>query len=420
MSASQTVNVITAGATLTPGPLYNRIRKYVCVNSTGWVLQYCSGSECNSLCVDCTCRLVCCGTGNTSSITVTSKQVPVLLLLKAGNTCGFSPATSLTVTATPVGQWIGITSNWNDGQNWCSGIPPDGTIDVTIPGCCTPNDPVVSTAIAMTHNITIASGASLTVTGNTLQIAGSITNNGTFDATNGTIELNGAAPQTIPAGTFMNNQVKDMVISNTNATGVTLGGPLDIYRSLTYSAAGTRLVSNGNLTLKSSATETAWLGKLTASQVLSGNVTVERFIATGAHTKTWQLLGIPTGPLTGGQTVNDAWQEGATVPNQNLNPGFGTQITSDISPLPFRFDASTPAGPSMKVYNSGTGGYDGIPSTVIPIYNQKGYFVFVRGDRGVTAFNQAATQTRLETTGPLFTPANPPPSTLIPATSLDL
>ena len=72
------------------------------------------------------------------------------------------------------------------------------------------------------------------------------------------------------------------------------------------------------------------------------------------------------------------------------------------------FDAFTTPGPSMKYYDSITTSYVGPASTALPIYNQRGYFVFVRGDRSVYTSGGAATPTVLRTKGTLFTPAHPP------------
>ena len=228
----------------------------------------------------------------------------------------------------------------------------------------------------------------------------------------------------------MNNAIKDLVISNSAGTGITLAGALDVYRSLTYNASNGKLNTGGFLTLKSTATETAWIGDMT-NHTINGDVTVERYIATGTgsapnHGKSWQLLAIPTT----GQTIKQAWQEGATATNVsspsagsagNPNLGFGTMLTSDlINAVALGFDGYTSPGPSMKVFNSVTNGYNGPASTSsTPIYNQKGYFVFVRGDRGVSLFNQAATTTILRTKGTLFTPANLPPVTNVAVNSFE-
>ncbi len=356
--------------------------------------------------------------------------VPTEYRAVVDNGCG--PVNSSVATVGIHNLWVGnVSSDWNTAANWSDNLVPSTSCPtVTIPVVTGPNVyPILSTGpVATITNLVINSGASVTVTGNTLQIAGTITNNGgTFNAGNGTIEFNGSAVQTIAGSTFMNNAVNGLVVTNT--AGVTLAGPLNVYGSLTYGVANGILNTNGNLTLKSTITQTAWIGDMT-NHTINGAVTVERYIATGPsatapnHAKSWQLLAIPTQ----GQTIKQAWQEGATATNISSpaagsagNPvaGYGTMITSNVSanaasqPSP-GFDAYTSPGPSMKVYNTLTNGYDGpLNTNTTPIYNQKGYFVFVRGDRSVTAYNQSASPTILRTKGTLFTPANLPPVTSI-------
>ena len=140
----------------------------------------------------------------------------------ASNLCG-SASVNLNITIIS-NTWLGVTSaDWNDGTNWSCGTPPGATNNVTIPVVgATDFYPVVSTATAMANNITIASGASVTVTGQTLQIGGSIMNSGTFDVSNGAIELNGTSAQIMPANVFATNTIKDLIISN----DVSLGGKI--------------------------------------------------------------------------------------------------------------------------------------------------------------------------------------------------
>ena len=98
--------------------------------------------------------------------------------------CGSATSPNYPVTVTPAGEWKGITSNWNDPQNWCSGIPTSST-NVIIPSGV-PNQPKIYTADANAKSVTINSGASLTMSGAyNLNIASSgiFTNNGNFDAT---------------------------------------------------------------------------------------------------------------------------------------------------------------------------------------------------------------------------------------------
>ncbi len=111
-----------------------------------------------------------------------------------------------TVTINSSFTWIGNTPDWNDPNNWCGGSVPGPNDNLTIPelgsGLFYPVIDVTS-GIGQAHDIMIAVGASLTVTGETLEIAGAVTNNGTFDASQGKIEFNGTTPQTIAANTFM-------------------------------------------------------------------------------------------------------------------------------------------------------------------------------------------------------------------------
>ena len=79
--------------------------------------------------------------------------------------------------------------------------------------------------------------------------------------------MNGAATQTIPANTFQNNAVNNLIVSNSSVGGITLGGALDVYGSLMYSGAGMTVTTNDVLTLKSTALNTAWIGDMTGNTI---------------------------------------------------------------------------------------------------------------------------------------------------------
>ncbi len=172
--------------------------------------------------------------------------------------------------------WTGAVSiNWFVTGNWSANALPASTTNVVIPTGVT-NYPTVGTGTATTANITIQSGASLTVSAGTLQIYGAITNNGTFTATNGTIEMSGSTAQTIPAGTFSGNTILNLTVNNT--AGVTLGGGLNAAGIVKVTAG--QLQSGGNLTLLSTATRTALIDGSGSGSVL-GNVTIQRYRPTG-------------------------------------------------------------------------------------------------------------------------------------------
>ena len=290
----------------------------------------------------------------------------------------------------------GYTSDWNSNSNWSGGVPTTN-LNTLIPNGITGGKvyPILSSGIATVKDLTIESAASLTVADATLQISGTINNSGTFDVSNGSIEMNGSSSQGIPASAFLNNALKDLIISNSNVAGVSLGGALDVYGSLVYTGTGMKLNTNDNLTLKSTTTNTAWVGDMTGNTI-KGKVSVERYISAR---KAWQFLSIPTNNIS--QTIKQAWQEGATTTSDNPAPGFGIQITG-AGGTGAGFDIYT-ATASMKTYNSANDTWVGISSTNNPIKATTGYMTFIRGDRTANAYNSPATQTVLRTKGDLYT-----------------
>lgn len=321
--------------------------------------------------------------------------------------------------------WVGkVSSDWTLPANWEANTVPTLNTDVTINGGYS-FMPAISGTQAVRGLAMLSPGTPpvLTVTG-TLQVYGDMSYAGgaRISASGGTLEMNGSSVQTIPAGMLQGNALLNLVIGNNSAAGVTLGGTLDIYRSVSFSATGNRLNTGDFLVFKSTATGTSWLGNVTG-KTINGQATVERYIPSGiTHGKSWQLLAVP---VSGSQTVNQAWQEGNSPMSNALNPGYGTIISGNIpNATSLGFDAATPAssGPGMKVYNPLTNGWDGIANTnTLPIENKKGYMVFVRGDRSVVSASAASTPTILRAKGRLYTATagELPPSSTVAANSFE-
>ncbi|HRN78627.1 MAG TPA: T9SS type A sorting domain-containing protein [Ferruginibacter sp.] len=313
-----------------------------------------------------------------------------------------------TIGSVSVGNvWTGIVSDdWFDAQNWAGNQMPSSDCPyITIPQVSAmAYYPVIENLPVQVNHINIHSGASLTVTNTSISVSGIIQNQGTFDVTNATLELNGTQPQHLDANTFYNNTVQHLLIGNSSATGVELNGPLAVTTSLHFTTQGQVFNTNGHLTLRSTADETAWVGNTTGKTLL-GEVTVERYIHTGTgpgqHGKGWQLLAIPT---QGSQTIKQSWQEGASNINHNPVPGYGTMITGQLAnAVAEGFDVRTPAGATLKTFNATTGVWDGVTSTTNrAIQHPNGYMILVRGDRSVITSNAAATPTTLRTKGLLF------------------
>ncbi|MDQ6756302.1 MAG: DUF6531 domain-containing protein [Bacteroidota bacterium] len=150
-------------------------------------------------------------------------------------------------------------------------------------------------------------------------------------------------------------------------------------------------VANNGLTLQSDSTGSARIGNSTGT--ISGNVVVQRYIPAN-NNRAWRLLSVPT--ITS-QTINAAWQNGQ-APAAIGTTGIGTMITSNNGNT--SFDFQTP-GNSMLTYNTVTDAWGGIAGTTLPITTDRGWFLFVRGDRTATPLNNLRTPTTLSTTGGL-------------------
>ena len=306
--------------------------------------------------------------------------------------------TNATAVIGIAGTWTGAINNeWNNPGNWACGGIPTSAGNVTIPTGLTTYPTI--TGIVAVNDITIQNSSAIIVTGK-LQIAGAVNNAGTFTATAGTIEMVGTAAQTIAASAFENYAVNNLIISNTSVAGVSLSGALEIFGSLTYSGIGKTFVTNDFLTLKSTATNTAWIGDMTGNTI-TGKVTVERFISAR---KAWRYLSVPTNTI---QTFKDTWQEAAVAAADNLSSGYGIQITSNRPSWAIDGFDNSSASPSLKTYDPITNSFIGVTATNNAMNSADGYMTFIRGDRTVIATSSAPTQTILRTTGNLYTGDQP-------------
>jgi hypothetical protein len=171
-----------------------------------------------------------------------------------------------------------------------------------------------------------------------------------------------------------------------------------------------KLNVNADITLLSDKNQTANVAQIPANGIINygaGRFIAERYINTntinGGHAKSWQFIATPAF----GEKIHDTWQEkGSTTIS-----GYGTWIT-DPSGLANDFDGIS-FTPSMKYYNASTDSWNGISNTNLNLENEKGYMIFVRGDRKAINLSSPATPTILRTRGKLYSPApgyNPPAS----------
>lgn len=317
--------------------------------------------------------------------------------------------------------WTGSNgSNWNDAANWSTGIVPNsGEMNVSIS-----NPPATQPVIAIgdtyeTGNLYINSGATLTNLG-TINVSGRIfapaagINNFQAAVIRGSITYKGdcISTHTVAGNIFSGNTVKNLMAINHVTLSAVSGEELKVAGTLSFGAStGKTIQTNNNLVLLSSALATAGVADITGNSII-GSASVERFVNTGLvadgrHPKSWQFLATPTK----GQTIYQSWQESGTVP-----AGYGTIITGTGT----GFDITT-AQPSMKFFDptiGASGNWSPVTNTGNLIFDQRGYMVFVRGDRSVISSSGTPNPTILRTNGTLFQPNDPPPVTNVLAGKL--
>jgi hypothetical protein len=179
--------------------------------------------------------------------------------------CTSAGVTLVNTTINACDTWTGLTNNiWTTATNWSRGSVPISSEEVLIPNTSTPK-PIVSSTTSSLYNLTIYNGSAVTVT-STLQIGGFIKNFGNaFDATSGTITMNGTLPQVLPPAFTNSNTVRNLVISN--GTNVTLSGDINVSNLFTLTN-GLLKTGNNNLIIANNATTTG----ASAVRYVDGNV----------------------------------------------------------------------------------------------------------------------------------------------------
>jgi len=166
------------------------------------------------------------------------------------------------------GWWTGATStDWNTASNWCDGVVPTATTNVTISSSAA-RQPAIGTAGGLCNDITIGAGASLTTSGTSnLTISGDFTNNGTYNQNNGNITFNGNNTQSIGGSTatiFYN-----LTVQNTGAAGnntLILNQPTTVTRTILL-ISGNVITTTTNLLSITNTTNSGIMGGSTNSYI---------------------------------------------------------------------------------------------------------------------------------------------------------
>ncbi len=170
------------------------------------------------------------------------------------------------------------------------------------------------------------------------------------------------------------NVIADQLTVN-NGGGITVNSGDTLYindgAGFDFTVAGIVTVqSGGSITLKSTAAGTASIGQ--SAGTITGSVTVERYVPAR---RAWRLI---TAPLTSANTINQAWQNGGVYTTGRgtfiTGPGGGNGLDNGNSYSLKTFDVASqlllPVTNTNQTLSTANGSAD-----------NKGYFLFVRGDR---------------------------------------
>ena len=179
-----------------------------------------------------------------------------------------------------------------------------------------------------------------------------------------------------PATLTPNASANTINIRNGHTVTVTANVTTDqtfVNPGATLIVTGSTLTISGNgLTIQSDATGTGRIG--TSTGTITGNATVERYINSDVVGRKWHLLsGIAT---TTAQTIRASWQEGGGAP---VTPNIGTWITDAGTPP--GFDGPSNSASILKHNTAGANWLSLANTNVSSINAERGYMLFVRGDR---------------------------------------
>jgi hypothetical protein len=290
-------------------------------------------------------------------------------------------------------------------------LQPNSTVEYSraSPPLSSGDQPLTNANNLIYQNLVLSGTGNKIAPSDNLMIQGNLSKMGsaTFIHNNGTVIFNGNTAQTY---TSTSPQMVFNVFKNENAKGLNINDSLSIYKELFF-ADNSTLNMNADVTLLSNKNQTASVSRLPANVKINygmGLFVVERYINTnvnGGHGKSWQLISIPAF----GETIFNTWQEKGS----KSIVGYGTWITA-VAGTAGGFDAVSNT-PSMKFYDANANNWKGISSTYINLELQKGYMIFVRGDRKSNTINSPATPTVLRTRGKLYSNEFLPPQSIVPA-----
>lgn len=227
-----------------------------------------------------------------------------------------------------------------------------------------------------------------------------INNNGTIDPGSSTVHFTGYSDTAISNITGASNTILTNLRVNKQAFGVAIKSPVAITNTLNMSAGN--LYADSNLTLKSTASNTAMVTPVPPACQILGKAMVERYIPSN---RAWRLL---TAPLSQSNTIFDTWQNSGVYA-----AGTGTYVSGPgaTGPTGNGLDISPQNNSSMYIHNPASQSFVPVTNTFVNLSQGAGvsnantaYYMFIRGDRTTANFYLPNSNvTTLKSTGVLQT-----------------
>jgi hypothetical protein len=222
---------------------------------------------------------------------------------------------------------------------------------------------VTATGSWMLNDITIQSGGTLTGGTASMRVHGNWINEGSFVSNTSTVRFKGTSVQSIGfSASAVNTEFNNLTIDNDGAS-VTIDSAAVTVKGVVSMLEGTLNTSPGGLTLLSSASGSASIGRIYSGASVSGNITLQRYLPSIPTAQGyWMNIG---NPLTGGLTIAD-WNDDITT------TGF---TGSDFSWYPFN---------NIQYYDetvSGLMNVGYVPATNVTneLESSRGYFIWIEG-----------------------------------------
>jgi len=295
-----------------------------------------------------------CGLQSTVSF-ATSSGVNYYILVQGA--AGASGSFTLTAACTGLNTWLGVNSTWSNPANWTLPFIPSGCSDrVIIPS--TSSNPVISSDLTL-RDVTLSSGATITLNSANLNICGDWYGDGTLLGTGAVVFNNSTTSgvsQFINGNTVFNNLTINRPVS-TSKVRIKPGSRPGVRTALRMQG-GQFVCTASPITLLSSATGTAYADDFSPgfTGTLIGQVTLQRFAAGLGASATQHQISSGVGGVSVSNFRSLFGLVGANnlqlLPNQACN---GLLSNSPYSNL-LAFDPNSVSSCLLEGYRTRTGG----------------------------------------------------------------